>query len=164
MKQITSTVCKGTSAPSSPRSRRREARAPRSSLGRAIVASILVGVSVSACSLAPKFTRPEMEMPAGWSQVDNVGLKSEQDGVPFWQALGSEELNRLVERALSQNLDLEAALHRIEQARAQAKVAGSSLYPSVQVSGNSSRTMRNPADTSAAQSATLRSEEVDLWG
>ena len=105
-----------------------------------------------------------MALPAGWSQVNNVGVTAEQDGKPFWQALGSEELDRLVERALSQNLDLEAALHRVEEARAQAKVAGSALYPSVQLSGSTSRTMKDPVDVSAAQSATLLNYEVDLWG
>ena len=52
-----------------------------------------------------------------------------QSTLPFWQELGSEELNRVIELALAQNLDLEAALYRIAQARAQAKVAGSALYP-----------------------------------
>ena len=49
-----------------------------------------------------------------------------------WEAKSSIAL---IEKALAQNLDLEAALHRIEQARAQATVAGSALYPSIDASG-----------------------------
>lgn len=59
-----------------------------------------------------------MAVPAGWSNVAGVGTESEPDALPFWKALGSEDLNRLIDLALAQNLDLEAALHRIEQARA----------------------------------------------
>src|SRR5205809_7325572 len=98
---------------------------------RKYLSSVAIGLSLalSACSLAPKFERPGMAIPAGWSDAQNVGLQSQQDGTPFWKALGSQELDRLIDTALAQNLDLAAALHRIEQARAQAKVAGSSLYP-----------------------------------
>ena len=76
-----------------------------------------VSLALSACSLAPEFQRPQMAMPGGWSNVSGVGLKSEQSTLAFWQELGSEELNRVIEAALAQNLDLEAALHRIEQAK-----------------------------------------------
>ena len=76
--------------------------------------------------------RPEMAMPAGWSKVDGVGAISNRTGSLFWQDLGSVELNRSIDRRCAQNLDLEAALHRIEQARAQAKVAGSPFYLRIQ--------------------------------
>ena len=113
--------------------------------------TIVLSLALSACSLAPSFQRPQMAVPGGWSNVAGVGTQSQQDGTPFWQALGSAELNSLVDTALAQNLDLEAALHRIEEARGQVKVAGSALYPTVQVSGSSARTVKEPLTTSAAQ-------------
>jgi NodT family efflux transporter outer membrane factor (OMF) lipoprotein len=105
-----------------------------------------------------------MAVPGGWSNVAGVGTQSQQDGTPFWQALGSAELNSLVDTALAQNLDLEAALHRIEEARGQVKVAGSALYPTVQVSGSSARTVKEPLTTSAAQGVGSINYEIDLWG
>ena len=65
---------------------------------------------------------------------------------------------------LAQNLDLEAALQRIDQARAQAKIASSPLYPNVSASGSSSRTFQNPKDTNSANIGGGISYEVDLWG
>jgi multidrug efflux system outer membrane protein len=108
--------------------------------------TIVVSLVLSACNLAPPYQRPPMEIPGGWSSVVGVGAAAEPDRQPFWEELGSDELNRLMKVALAQNLDLEAALHRIDEARAQAKIAGSTLYPAVQVSGGTSRTSQDLRD------------------
>jgi NodT family efflux transporter outer membrane factor (OMF) lipoprotein len=121
-------------------------------------------LTLSACSLAPEFQRPEIPMPEGWSNGAGVGSQVPENGRPYWQELGNEELNRVVEMALAQNLDLEAALRRIEQARAQAKVAGSALYPSIDASAGASRNYQDLGNTTAARSVGSISYEVDLWG
>jgi len=127
-------------------------------------ATIALSLILSACTLAPRYQQPSMEIPAGWSSVAGVNAASQPDREPFWEELGSAELNLLMKVALAQNLDLEAALHRIEQARAQTKIAGSALYPSVQASGGASRTYQDVRDTSAAHGGGSISYEVDLWG
>jgi outer membrane protein, multidrug efflux system len=125
---------------------------------------VLVALALSACSLAPEFQRPQVAMPEGWSRVSGVGATARQSTSPYWQELGSEELNRVIEVVLAQNLDLEAALHRIEQARAQAKVAGSALYPSIDASAGASRNYQDSGNTTAARGLGSISYEVDLWG
>ncbi len=82
--------------------------------------TVALSLALSACSLAPNYERPQMALPTGWSSVAGVGA-TQQNTTSFWQEFGSAELNHLIDNALAQNLDLEAALHRIEQARAQAK-------------------------------------------
>jgi NodT family efflux transporter outer membrane factor (OMF) lipoprotein len=123
---------------------------------------LIVALS-SACSLAPTYQRPAVEIPAGWNAAPGIGVTRENT-TAFWRELGSAELNRLIDRMLTQNLDLEAALHRIEQARAQAKVAGAPLYPAIDATGASSRTYQDQETNEVARTGGSISYEVDLWG
>jgi NodT family efflux transporter outer membrane factor (OMF) lipoprotein len=125
--------------------------------------TIFLSLTLSACSLAPNYQRPEMTVPGGWSSVSGVGINAQPSTTPFWQEFGSADLNRLIELALAQNLDLEAALHRIEQARAQAKVAAAPLYPSISASGSASRTYQDPKNTESVRGGGSISYELDLW-
>jgi len=131
--------------------------------------TIFLSLTLSACSLAPEFARPAMDMPNGWNGAAGVagGARATPADTPFWEELGSAELDDLIDIALSQNLDLEAALHRIEEARALAKVAAAPLYPQVNASGSASRTYQTSPQsqtTNAAQGSASISWEVDLWG
>jgi outer membrane protein, multidrug efflux system len=121
-------------------------------------------LAVSACSLAPQYERPQMALPDSWSKIAGGGATAE-NSIPFWQELGSVELNRMVESVLAQNLDLEAALHRVEQARATAKIAAAPLYPSINGSAAASRIYQDPGnDSNAARGGGNISYELDLWG
>ena len=125
---------------------------------------IALSLILSACSLAPQYRRPQIAMPTGWTDVAGVGTTDQPATVPFWQELGSEELNNVMKIALAQNLDLEAALHRIDQARAQTKIAGSSLFPQIEASGGASRSFQDPRNVSVARGTGSISYEADLWG
>jgi len=75
----------------------------------------------------------------GYEKIWGRSCSSLYSSAGDWcEAIHVEDRNRVIEAALAQNLDLEAALHRIEQARAQAKVAGSALYPSIDASTGAS--------------------------
>jgi len=128
------------------------------------IGAVALSLALSACSLAPNYQRPDMAIPSGWSNVAGVGVIAQPGTTPFWRELGSADLDRLVEIAMAQNLDLQAALQRIDQARAQAKVAASPLYPTINASGSASHTYQDPKDTNAVRAGGSVSYEVDLWG
>ena len=54
---------------------------------------------------------------------------------------GSDELVRLIDEAQAQNFDIAAALARMTQAEAQARIAGSALYPQLSANENASRAL-----------------------
>ena len=54
----------------------------------------------------------------------------------WWTGFRDPVLTRIVERALEQNLDLAAAIARVEQARAAAREAGAQLLPTGSASGS----------------------------
>lgn len=86
----------------------------------------------------------------------------------WYRAFGSEELDALVDLAVSNNTDLAAARARVAQADARARQAGAAILPVVDANGNaaylaghSSQGSGHELDWFAMLSA---SYEVDFWG
>lgn len=67
-------------------------------------------------------------------------------GRDFAAKFGSRELTSLVEQALDDNLDIAAAMARIDQADAQARVSSAALWPSLSMM-DIARTTRTPGTT-----------------
>jgi multidrug efflux system outer membrane protein len=83
----------------------------------------------------------------------------------WWRGFRSRELTMFVERAYLDNLDIAAAVARIEQADANTRIAGAPLLPAVDFDGSVTRsgTGRGPGVTT--HSAVLNaSYELDFWG
>ena len=83
----------------------------------------------------------------------------------WWRGFRSAELTRLIEEAQTANLDIAAAIGRIMQADAQAKIAGAPLLPGVDFAGSATR-LRPPGgpmrdDYRVALNAAY---EIDFWG
>lgn len=131
-----------------------------------IALASLVTVLLSGCSMMPGYQRPEMALPAEWSQSGNGTAQMARE---WWKSFGDAELNQLMATALDQNLDIRAALHRVEQSRAALKISGASLMPSVDGSAGAGRTYTNPAagrstDTTSLSGGLGISYELDLFG
>ncbi len=81
--------------------------------------------------------RTEVAIPTAFKAGRGGPAAALSDG--WLRAFGSAELDRLVSAALSENLDIEAAIARLNQAEAQAVVASAPLFPVLTGSGDSSR-------------------------
>lgn len=132
-----------------------------------ILKSVLI--LLSACSMTPDYHRPEAQTPA-WRDAQSI--KNAEVAADWWTSFESVELNELMERALVNNNNLQASLQRIEQARADLKIAGASLLPSADVtasymSGSTQAMnitdMRNKGIPDYTADAGL-SYELDLFG
>ncbi|GAB6096842.1 efflux transporter outer membrane subunit [Desulfatiferula olefinivorans] len=92
---------------------------------------------------------------------------------PFWTAFGSEELNRLIDEALSSSFDIRTARTRLNQADAALRKVGADLIPSVMAeAGAARRRTRTETDGTPARTVDSRSfsagltaaYELDVWG
>ncbi len=83
----------------------------------------------------------------------------------WWRGFRSRELTDFVERAHLANLDIAAAVARIEQADAQTRVAGAPLLPLITFEGDASRLGAGTAPSVGKLSTVLNaSYEIDFWG
>jgi NodT family efflux transporter outer membrane factor (OMF) lipoprotein len=64
---------------------------------------------------------------------------SDPDLASWWHGFGDPELDKLVNRAIAQNLDVETAAARIREARARERVAGAAALPQVDAQASASR-------------------------
>ncbi|MCB1533118.1 MAG: efflux transporter outer membrane subunit [Alphaproteobacteria bacterium] len=87
-------------------------------------------VFLGGCSLTPNYQRPEVETPA-WREAQIS--QNAEIATDWWTNFESAELNALMQRSLENNNNLQASLQRVEQARADLKIAGASLLPSADV-------------------------------
>lgn len=127
-----------------------------------LISAVSVFPLLVACNLVPEFESPAAPVPPDWRQVPaDAGSRVDPQ---WWTAFGSAQLDRLIREALAHNNDLAAAKQRIEQARAQAKIAGADLWPSVGISGDYSAKHDDLGETQKRSGAFAVAYEVDLWG
>lgn len=156
----------------------------RSSPLRAATPLTAVGalLAVAACSVSPPpATEPDLgvDVPEAWSATGAAATQATGGiGDAWWQDFGVDDLNAIVERALAFNTDLRAAAARVEQAAAQARIAGADLSPQVSAGLSGLRTKRNfvgfpiPGGEEEVLSTISNtfgvsvdvSWEIDLWG
>ena len=95
--------------------------------------TLALGASLSGCAVGPKYQRPAVTLqpfhnaPSVEARTTSLPAQSLDQ---WWTGFGHPELTRIVERALDQNLDLAAAMTRVQQAHAAAQGAGARRRPS----------------------------------
>jgi len=129
---------------------------------------LAVSLLVSGCQVGPAFRRPALPAPNIWDAASETA-DHQWPGSNWWTNFGSRQLDDLVARAQLQNLDIEAAQARIEQADGQLRVAGSALVPSIGVSpsGQAARKIGltgHERHYAAGGGVLQAAYEVDLWG
>jgi len=102
-------------------------------------------VALAACSFAPAPETPATvaQMPASFDAAAGAG---EYDAERWWRTFDDPALERLVDKALVANLDLRQAVARLEELRHRYRIARASLFPSVSLNGEVSRSS-SPANT-----------------
>lgn len=113
--------------------------------------------AAAACAVGPNYAPPELPVPASFATAGDAAAKPR--GERWWTALQAQQLDQLIEQALTDNRDRRAALARIRAARAAAGIADAALLPQLDAAGNYTRTM-----TTDASPSPLKGKSFDTFG
>lgn len=132
----------------------------------AIAFAIAAPLLLAGCASPPQEHVDAMQpLPAQWR---NAVLTDSTIDPQWWRAFGSDELSALVVQAQAQSLDVAAAVARVRQAEASARIAGAALLPAMTASLDASREGRLGGNASVEGSVfgvgLAASYEVDVWG
>lgn len=104
---------------------------------------LLTSVALTACSVGPEFSRPEVAAPDQWqaTQVKDVTSQpaAQEIDPQWWTSFNDATLNDLAQRALSANFDVRIAAIHVAQSRAQRKGAAGDRWPTVSASASYQR-------------------------
>lgn len=131
---------------------------------------------MAGCSLAPKYHRPQMEVPADYKESGKWLYAKPQSADlsrgPWWRMYNDPILNALEDKVDCSNQTIKAAIARYDQARAIAKIARSAYFPTILGITNANRqkssryvanTSQHPVFNDILVTANI-SYEVDVWG
>jgi multidrug efflux system outer membrane protein len=130
-------------------------------LFRAVLALALGSLMAGCAAVGPNYERPTMPIPAQYRFVEGAAQAQSLADSPWFQVFDDPALQTIVREALANNLDVQLAAARVEEARARAGVAKSFFYP--QVDGGVSYGVRQ-ASNSQAQDGSTREDTTHQNG
>jgi NodT family efflux transporter outer membrane factor (OMF) lipoprotein len=103
-------------------------------------ASLLALTTLAGCATGPEYKRPDAPLATTYHTAGALAERKTALPAPaldaWWTGFDDPALRRIVARVLEQNLDLAAALARVDQARAVAHLADARLLPEGGVSAD----------------------------
>ncbi len=137
-------------------------------------------VFVAGCiTVGPNYEEPEKTVPDAWYEAATTGIvEGDAPLQTWWTVFNDPVLDDLIARAAEDNLELEAAVYRLQEARALRGVVASQRKPDVALDASAARS--EPSDVGILGDALPEGEsfsaqdlydvsavagwEIDLWG
>jgi multidrug efflux system outer membrane protein len=138
---------------------------------------------LAGCSVGPAYKRPDIPPPAQWHEtaraadagasaattVSASAAASVWPAADWWHGFGSSRLDELIAEAQRSNDDLAGAIARVQEADAQARIAGAALLPSLDLGAAATReraqvTGLGPQVFNDFNPELSASYELDFWG
>jgi outer membrane protein, multidrug efflux system len=129
----------------------------------------LLPLALAACSMAPKYVRPELPVPPSWP-VGDAYLRQTEAALPavtYPEVFRDPRLQQVIARALANNRDLRIAVANIEQARALYRIQRAAQFPQLDAT---QRTQRQGGSQQGAfggfsqANISVSAFEIDLFG
>ncbi|WP_266182038.1 efflux transporter outer membrane subunit [Dyella humicola] len=139
-------------------------------IGVALAVSML-----GACDLAPKDARPTLPPVEAYKEIGDWTVAQPGGGQPpgnWWHVFNDPTLDKLEEQATQANQDIQGAIARFDEARADARVAQADYYPTVDATGSATRNHLSASVADPLHNRTFKqyeagfdlNYEIDLWG
>lgn len=134
---------------------------------------LLVLAALASCAAPPPPSELEFEVPQEWTTASARPGKNPEK---WWELFGDDRLNAVVFEALTKNPSVRGAAARIDAAVAQARIAGSDIYPQASARADVSERKQVFLGISLPGTSVLSSTftsygvsldlswEIDLWG
>lgn len=127
--------------------------------------SLCLTLPLAGCLLTDK-PEPGLDIPQAYDRSSPNPAIAEAALPPldWWRGFRSRELTEIIEETRAANLDIAAAIARIVQADAQARIAGSALLPVVDLNGGATRSHVAQTNSKSVSATLNASYEIDFWG
>jgi NodT family efflux transporter outer membrane factor (OMF) lipoprotein len=144
---------------------------PRPRPGPCLLAALLAG-----CTVGPDYHPPKTAVPPKWVSPQAGGqTNAPAPEAAWWKAFHDAELESLLRRAAQSNLDLHAAVARVREARATARVVSAAFWPSADAAASYARDRYSatgfppfppgvPLDADVYQAGFDAAWELDVFG
>lgn len=132
-------------------------------------------LALAGCMVGPDYQRPQTTLPTAYADAPVADARTAATPAlraDWWMLYGDRTLDGLVATALSDNLDVAAAVARIEEFDADLREANAVLFPEIDLGGNAARS-RSSGAVAAPQSIRVSNDlrialstsfEIDFWG
>jgi outer membrane protein, multidrug efflux system len=125
--------------------------------------------ALAACSVGPTYRRPDIPLPNQWHDATGDAATDIWPASDWWRGFGSPKLDQLIAAAQASNDDLAGAIARVQEADAQARIAGAALLPSLDLGATATRQRAQVSGVGAEVFNVFNPEltasyELDFWG
>jgi len=131
-----------------------------------ILSILLILITLSSCTMAPKYVRPKADVPF----KEENGNKTKISNISWEEFFKSTDLQRVIKLALENNRDLRVANLNIESVQANYGIVRSSLFPTINATASETRQgvpsafARFTPKKQFRANITLTSYEIDFFG
>ena len=122
---------------------------------------------IGGCAVGPDYKRPDVAVPTAFKNAAPVAANGPATAVTdtWWTLFEDDDLTRLSQEALQANLDIKAAMARVDEARAATRSSSSSFFPSLDLAPSLRRGRSTSGVTNSTYTLPLDlSYEIDIWG
>ncbi len=135
-----------------------------------LAASLILLIGACSTISGPEYERPEAPAKTGWSlNPIDPSKGTEVIRLDWWTEFQDPYLNSLVEKALTDNIKIQVAAARVDEAKAGIQRGEAAKLPQLTLGGSAQRQIAgevggSPASLSITETAGALSWELDIWG